>query len=99
MKVPVVRYNVVCWSGERHGVWCNAPSRNYFCATEIAESKKGIFLFPLVEMLLSMKGTKPQEGFFIGSKLTEIFIFGLINLAKTFLVLQILPYMAAHTSK
>ena len=46
-----------------HGVWCNAPSRNYFCATEIAESKKGIFLFPLVEMLLSPKGTKPLEEF------------------------------------
>ena len=42
-------------------VWCNAPSRNYFCANEIAESKKGIFLFPLVEMLLSPKGTKPLE--------------------------------------
>ena len=47
-------------------LWCNAPSRNYFCATEIAESKKGIFLFPLVEMLLSPKGTKPlhQQNFF-----------------------------------
>ena len=44
-------------------LWCNAPSRNYFCATEIAESKKGIFLFPLVEMLLSPKGTKPLEEF------------------------------------
>ena len=44
-------------------IWCNAPSRNYFCATEIAESKKGIFLFPLVEMLLSPKGTKPLEEF------------------------------------
>ena len=30
---------------------------------EIAESKKGIFLFPLVEMLLSPKGTKPLEEF------------------------------------
>ena len=48
-----------------HGfhLWCNAPSRNYFCATEIAESKKGIFSFPLVEMLLSPKGTKPLEEF------------------------------------
>ena len=44
-------------------LWCNAPSRNYFCATEIAESKKGIFLFPLVEMFLSPKGTKPLEEF------------------------------------
>ena len=41
----------------------NAPSRNYFCATEIAKSKKGYFLFPLVEMLLSPKGTKPLEEF------------------------------------
>ena len=80
-------------------IWCSAPSRNYFCAIKIAESKKVIFLFPLVEMLLSMKGTKPQEGFFIGSKLMEIFIFGQVNLAKTFLILQILPYMAAYTSK
>ena len=44
-------------------LWCNAPSRNYFCATEIAESKKGVFSFPLVEMLLSPKGTKPLEEF------------------------------------
>ena len=48
---------------EKKNLWCNAPSRNYFCATEIAESKKGIFLYPLVEMLLSPKGTKPLEEF------------------------------------
>ena len=80
-------------------LWCSSLSRSNFCTTEIAESKKISFLFPLVEMLLSMKGTKPQEGFFIGLKLTEIFIFGQVNLATTFLVLQILPYMVASTSK
>ena len=80
-------------------LWCSSLSHSNFCTTEIAESKKVSFLFPLVEMLLSMKGTKPQEGFFIGSKLTEIFIFVQVNLAITFLVLQILPYIAAYTSK
>ena len=55
-----------------------------FVQLKLPSQKKISFLFPLVEMLLSMKGTKPQEGFFIGSKLTEIFIFGQVNLAKTF---------------
>ena len=64
-------------------LWCNAPSRNYFCATEIAESKKGIFSFPLVEMLLSPKGTKPLEKFLFGSKLTDFYFFLETNLALT----------------
>ena len=63
---PILRYandESTILKFEMEGLWCNAPSRNYFCATEIAESKKGISLFPLVEMLLSPKGTKPLEEF------------------------------------
>ena len=34
-----------------------------FVQPKLPSQKKGIFLFPLVEMLLSPKGTKPLEEF------------------------------------
>ena len=64
-------------------LWCNAPSRNYFCATKIAEPKKIIILFGLVEMFLLAKGTNPQEEIFLGSKLTEIFFLTKVKLARS----------------
>ena len=62
-------------------IWCSSLRDNHFCATKIAEPKKIVILFGLVEMFLLAKGTNPQEEIFLGSKLTEIFFLTKVKLA------------------
>jgi hypothetical protein len=52
-------------------VWCSALKHHQLCANSFPPSDLILIFFPLVEMLLSPRGTKPLEGFLFGSRLNE----------------------------
>ena len=52
-------------------IWCSALEHHQLCANSFPPSDLILIFFPLVEMLLSPRGTKPLEGFLFASELNE----------------------------